>query len=63
MKFAIDTHVMINGLIVTGAAVFFLIILLVLAQSANRLFFRKIAATPPKWLKISNPDQARKKIN
>jgi moderate conductance mechanosensitive channel len=63
MKFAIDTQVIINGLIVTGAAVIFLIILLVLAQSANRLFFRKIAATRPKWLKISNPDQARKKIN
>ncbi len=63
MQFSFDTQVIINGLIITGAQIGFLIMLLILAQLSNRLFFRMIPSTHHKWIKSMKADHVRKKIN
>ena len=63
MQFSFDSQVIINGLIITGVQIGFLIILLILAQLSNRLFFRMVSSTHHKWIKSMKADHVRKKIN
>lgn len=61
MQFSFDTQVIINGLIITGAQIFFLIILLILVKLSIRLLFRMVATTRHQWIKRMNTDHTRKK--